>query len=179
MAVNSSTKKLAEQSVDIDMTPMIDITFLLLIFFMCTLNLQPLEGLLLSNLPTNVGVFATPTQKDPLPEVRLMLRRVEPPSGSYVPEEIILVCDTEQYIGADKYNMLYKYLEKIVARSAKVDVLIMTDTSDPLTSLYDVPHGEIISTLDVCHAINNKKEYKDKLNMKFHLTRRFDFGKKQ
>ena len=39
-----------------DMTPMIDVTFLLLIFFMCTLKFKTLEGKLAAYLPKDVGV---------------------------------------------------------------------------------------------------------------------------
>ncbi|MDF1837417.1 MAG: biopolymer transporter ExbD, partial [Planctomycetota bacterium] len=39
-----------------DMTPMIDVTFLLLIFFMCTLKFKVLEGKLTAYLPKDVGV---------------------------------------------------------------------------------------------------------------------------
>ncbi len=42
---------------DIDMTPMIDVTFLLLIFFMCTLKFKTLEGKLSAFLPKDFGAF--------------------------------------------------------------------------------------------------------------------------
>lgn len=38
------------------MTPMIDITFLILIFFMCTMKFRTLEGTLAAELPKDVGV---------------------------------------------------------------------------------------------------------------------------
>ena len=41
------------------MTPMIDVTFLLLIFFMCTLKFKILEGKLGAYLPKDVGVQTT------------------------------------------------------------------------------------------------------------------------
>ncbi|MFT7484945.1 MAG: hypothetical protein ACI9F9_000791 [Candidatus Paceibacteria bacterium] len=40
---------------ELDMTPMIDVTFLLLIFFMCTLKFKTLEGRLSAYLPNDVG----------------------------------------------------------------------------------------------------------------------------
>ena len=45
-----------------DMTPMIDVTFLLLIFFIVTLKFKTLEGRLDSNLPKDMG---TSTQETP------------------------------------------------------------------------------------------------------------------
>lgn len=41
---------------ELQMTPMIDVTFLLLIFFMCTLKFKVLEGALGAHLPKDVGV---------------------------------------------------------------------------------------------------------------------------
>lgn len=44
-----------------DMTPMIDVVFLLLIFFMLTIKFKTLEGKLTAYLPKDVGVNPTPT----------------------------------------------------------------------------------------------------------------------
>lgn len=170
MAVSSSTKKVAAQPIEMDMTPMIDVTFLLLIFFLCTLNLQPLEGLLQSNLPKNVGVFSSPSQQEPIEPIKIILRRIEPPTGEYEPQEIMLLCDSSRLVGPDKFDELYRYLRKVASSADKVPVLIITDQSEPLTARYGIPHGEIISTLDVCHSINNDKKMKDKLEIKFHIS---------
>ena len=40
----------------VDLTPMIDVTFLLLIFFLCTLSFRVLEGKLESHLPKDTGI---------------------------------------------------------------------------------------------------------------------------
>jgi biopolymer transport protein ExbD len=44
-----------------DMTPMIDVVFQLMIFFMCTIKFKTLEGKLQAYLPKDVGVNATPS----------------------------------------------------------------------------------------------------------------------
>ncbi|MBK8181110.1 MAG: biopolymer transporter ExbD [Planctomycetes bacterium] len=44
-----------------DMTPMIDVVFQLMIFFMCTIKFKTLEGKLTAYLPKDVGVNTTPT----------------------------------------------------------------------------------------------------------------------
>jgi biopolymer transport protein ExbD len=46
--------------VEIDMTPMIDVTFQLIIFFICTIKFKTLEGKLETQLPKDVGVNAAP-----------------------------------------------------------------------------------------------------------------------
>lgn len=48
------------------MTPMIDVIFLLLIFFVCTANFQPLEG----TLPTNMALSGSSAVEIVLPDPR-------------------------------------------------------------------------------------------------------------
>lgn len=55
----------------LEMTPMIDVTFLLLIFFMCTLKFKTLEGKLSAFLPKDVGVNTSPAQPKEKIEIRL------------------------------------------------------------------------------------------------------------
>jgi biopolymer transport protein ExbD len=45
-----------QEEVKLELTPMIDVTFLILIFFMCTLKFKTLEGKLVSYLPTDKGL---------------------------------------------------------------------------------------------------------------------------
>jgi biopolymer transport protein ExbD len=54
--MKTSLKKLSEEECELEMTSMIDVTFLLLIFFMCTLKFKTLEGKLAAYLPKDVGV---------------------------------------------------------------------------------------------------------------------------
>lgn len=53
----------ATESVKMEMTPMIDVTFLLLIFFLCSIKFKILEGKLQTYLPKDVGVNTTPIDK--------------------------------------------------------------------------------------------------------------------
>jgi biopolymer transport protein ExbD len=47
-----------EDEARIEMTPMIDVTFLLLVFFLCTLRFKSLEGRISAYLPKDVGIAA-------------------------------------------------------------------------------------------------------------------------
>jgi len=47
---------------EMEMTPMIDVTFLILIFFMVTLKFRTLEGQLSAYLPKDVGPNSTPAE---------------------------------------------------------------------------------------------------------------------
>jgi len=55
-----------------DMTPMIDVVFQLLIFFLCTLHFRQLEGKLDAFLPRDAGAAPTASRLDPL-ELRLVV----------------------------------------------------------------------------------------------------------
>mgnify|MGYP003961100613 CR=1 FL=1 len=55
-----------------DMTPMIDVTFLLLIFFIVTLKFKTLEGRLDSNLPKDMGTSTVDTP--PVEKVDIVIR---------------------------------------------------------------------------------------------------------
>ena len=57
------------EDTEIDMTPMIDVTFQLIIFFICTIKFKTLEGKLETQLPKDVGVNAAP--------VDLLLDKIE------------------------------------------------------------------------------------------------------
>jgi biopolymer transport protein ExbD len=55
-----------------DMTPMIDVTFQLLIFFMCTIKFKTLEGKLAAYLPKDVGVNTS--EAEPKEKVDIILK---------------------------------------------------------------------------------------------------------
>lgn len=75
---SSSTERedLENEHCELQMTPMIDVTFLLLIFFMCTLKFKVLEGTMGAYLPKDVGVSRGPA--DPLEKIVVRLDVVEP-----------------------------------------------------------------------------------------------------
>ncbi|MAG31570.1 MAG: hypothetical protein CL908_11850 [Deltaproteobacteria bacterium] len=54
----STARDAIKEEVRLELTPMIDVTFLILIFFMCTLKFKTLEGKLVSYLPTDKGLSA-------------------------------------------------------------------------------------------------------------------------
>lgn len=74
--MRSTLERVSKEESKLDMTSMIDVTFLLLIFFMCTLKFKTLEGKLAAYLPKDVGVNTT--QAEPIPKVEIMLRVVQP-----------------------------------------------------------------------------------------------------
>ena len=71
----SQLKTVQEDDPNLEMTPMIDVTFLLLIFFMCTLKFKTLEGKLAAYLPKDVGV--NQTEAEPVEKVEILLHVVQ------------------------------------------------------------------------------------------------------
>ena len=70
--MSSKLRELNDEVVELEMTPMIDVTFLLLIFFLCTLKFKTLEGKLAAYLPKDVGV--NQSEAEPKEKVEIMLR---------------------------------------------------------------------------------------------------------
>lgn len=61
---------------EMEMTPMIDVTFLLLIFFLCTIKFKILEGKIPAYLPKDIGVNTTPVDKQ-LEKIEIFIQRAK------------------------------------------------------------------------------------------------------
>ncbi len=61
MAMQRVVEELSEDEAKLQLTPMIDVSFLILIFFMC-LPFKTLEGKLQAFLPTDKGINPTPQE---------------------------------------------------------------------------------------------------------------------
>ena len=68
----SILEEFSKENCDLPMTPMIDVVFLLLIFFMCTLKFKTLEGKLAAYLPKDVGV--NQTEAEPIEKVEITIK---------------------------------------------------------------------------------------------------------
>lgn len=85
----SALDEVANEKCELEMTPMIDVTFLLLIFFMCTLKFKILEGKLGAYLPKDVGV--QPIEAEPIEKVDIRLEvqnpgtMMKPAKGGFIP----------------------------------------------------------------------------------------------
>ena len=67
---------IASEESELEMTPMIDVTFLLLIFFMCTIKFKTLEGKLAAYLPKDVGV--NQSDAEPKEKIDIYIRMEKP-----------------------------------------------------------------------------------------------------
>lgn len=155
MALNTSTKALAQEEIKMDMTPIIDMSFLLLIFFLCTLNMSGMEGLLLSYLPKNIGVFSSASKKDPQDPTKVKLSKVSP-------TEIEVLCGGQRCTGENKFELLRTHLEKIAQNSTKAPIIIMPQS--------DVQFDHVIQVVNTCHKIN-KALKREALEIRFHISK--------
>jgi biopolymer transport protein ExbD len=81
--MGAKNKEMSEQTYELDMTPMIDCTFNLLIFFLCNINFKLLEGKIPAYLPKDVGVNATPIDKQ-LEKIEIHLYRKKASGGDAI-----------------------------------------------------------------------------------------------
>ena len=102
----SKKKDLCRDECEMEMTPMIDVVFLLLIFFMCTLKFKTLEGKLAAYLPKDVGGGLV--DQAPIDKVEILVR-VREPGTRYLPgqasgeREVYGPGDTGRYVwGEDR-----------------------------------------------------------------------------
>jgi biopolymer transport protein ExbD len=70
----STLSDIAQEEIKMEMTPMIDVTFLLLIFFLCTLKFKLLEGKLSAYLPKDVGVNSAPAEPKEKVEITIHVK---------------------------------------------------------------------------------------------------------
>ena len=64
-----------QEEVTLSMTPLIDVTFLLLIFFMCAMKFKTLERKVAAHLPTNRGIANTKIVIEEVLTIKVTLKR--------------------------------------------------------------------------------------------------------
>ncbi|MBM79511.1 MAG: hypothetical protein CMJ78_02820 [Planctomycetaceae bacterium] len=119
---------------DSSMTPMIDIVFLLLIFFVCASVGQIQESIMSTELPT--GSISSPEateQPKPLGEVWLALSREQ--------DKTIIVVNEREYRDFDE---LEQTLSKLAEAAPEIPVI--------LDITPEVPWGDLIRVYDTCRA---------------------------
>ncbi|MDP6849406.1 MAG: biopolymer transporter ExbD [Planctomycetota bacterium] len=139
-----------------DMAPMIDVTFLLLIFFIVTLKFKVLEGRLDAALPKDMGSMSTET--DPIEKVDIVIRVKKPgvlspdpttrthsqPQGRlkhYVGRQV------EYLVGTNKFRDVGK-LSNFLDRFAKTQEM-KDDTPITLDVRKGSVYGDVVVILDV------------------------------
>jgi biopolymer transport protein ExbD len=132
---------------DVQMTPMIDVVFQLLIFFVCTVSFQvqeeslPATPRLKAAVAGGAAAVARPPELEDLPEVEIVVHRKAAAVEWLVNRE---ACST-----LDDVRRRMAALSKIGEMKAKVPVVL--DVAD------DVPMSAAIDVYDVCLSLGYQK----------------------
>jgi biopolymer transport protein ExbD len=117
----------------LDMAPMIDVIFLLLIFFMCTSAISQMEADLQTRMPTAQARSVA----DDLPPIRV---RVEQRG-----EAIVIECDGQR---CDDFSVL---CDRLRARRAIADVPVL------VAGQQDVSWQQMVHAIDACYRAGLSK----------------------
>lgn len=130
---NEKTKEAALEEAELQITPLIDVTFLLLIFFLCSIKFKMLDGKLVTYLPKDRGaVFQEfPTSLEPV-KLRL-IRNEQSPRGFDV------------YVNQEKMGDLKRLCVRLKAIKAE-----LPDVKVTLCPGQEIQHGHVVAVLNEC-----------------------------
>ena len=145
-------QELANEKHELEMTPMIDVTFLLLIFFMCTLKFKTLEGKLAAYLPKDVGVNSS--QAEPVEKVEIRLQVVPGKEGNKVDPYGKPWSGTGRFLFDNtrvvQYSVGAKKTTNLVELSKRLKELHKQDNERPATidAREGIVYGDVVKVLD-------------------------------
>ncbi|HCW43734.1 MAG: hypothetical protein GWP41_05710 [Planctomycetia bacterium] len=136
-----------------DMTPMIDVVFLLLIFFMLATKFKMPEGTLRSYLPKNKGESNSRPMLSENCRVTLLYQAdqvVVYADQAQVPTSDVLDSDFENFTGVPGPDLIY--LEQHILRRKDTYVSLGSDSSLPVVIDFaeKVPYKYVIDVLNIC-----------------------------
>jgi len=133
---SKSNKRAMNSKIEMEFTPMIDVVFLLLIFFMCTLKFKILESKLATYLPTDKGLNTHFEELEPVEKIRIKLSlRQGRDCICYINGKPIGILPAAQKKVFERIRQLKRASEE---SPAEID-------PDP-----KVPHGFVVNVVDEC-----------------------------
>ena len=146
----SASKEFMQEKMEMELTPMIDVAFLILIFFMC-LPFKTLDGKLQAFLPTEKGLNPTP-EKPPEPfwiKIHIVGRNEKPrkwgPNGELV---VNMPTEVKYRFGQNEtedLDVVSAYIKKMKRESQSVPDANLTGE---IKAGHKVPHKYIIAVLN-------------------------------
>lgn len=125
-----------------NMTPMIDVTFLLLIFFILNLKFKKEESNIRAWLPKNKGFASKPKPDEvPLDEIRINLRHKK---------EDPIDTPTRFRVNSEQFNTLAEVRNRM-SQFANKDRPVVIDAQ------YWVKFGDVVKVLDMCQQLEFKE----------------------
>jgi biopolymer transport protein ExbD len=144
-------------TVDMNMTPIIDVVFNLLIFFMCQIKFKQLEGKLDSYLPTDRGAMTT-QMTEMLEDISIRLsvkgaNTVIAVNGKPVATLPVPRADADGKWRVSEKPPILPELEKIVKQlhDKQPDVAAVVEPDR------NVPTGHVVAVVDACLAVGHNK----------------------
>ena len=146
----SYLEEIVKDDCELEMTPMIDIVFLLLIFFLCTIKFKTLEGKLSAYLPKDVGVNTTEAEPKEKVEIKLTVktegRRMEPKMDA-------------AWDGEGRYEWLGRVIAYQIGPKRTTDLEVLQDRLEELFKADDerpatidsrpgTTYGDVVPVLD-------------------------------
>ena len=141
------SKRRRETIAEMDMTPMIDCTFQLLIFFIVTMKFKTLEKKLFSYLPTDFGTNASSAIVDEM-FITVKIEQKKDSTGAIPIRErdSYFYVETEEIKGASDVEIIGKIATRVAdfKRTNK-------DAKGKIHASVGVPHKRVVAILDAFH----------------------------
>jgi len=131
----TANERATREEFTMEFTPMIDVVFLLLIFFMCTLKFKVLENKLATYLPTDKGLNTHFEELEPVEKIRIKLSLRGTDCLCYINGRPIGIMPRARTKAYERIAQLKKACEK---SPAEID-------PDP-----KVPHKFVVNIVDEC-----------------------------
>jgi biopolymer transport protein ExbD len=120
---------------EVNLTPMIDITFQLIIFFMCSMKFKALERKVAAFLPKDRGLAKTKIKLEEKPKIVVELKRHEEDEHTRVK-----LLDAEIGVDEEGFALLDQRIKAIRAENSEIP--------GEINAWAWVPHEDVIRTID-------------------------------
>jgi biopolymer transport protein ExbD len=130
-------KVVENEEVKLSITPLIDVTFLLLIFFMCAMKFKTLERKVAAFLPKEKGISHTRIVVPDEPKITVTLKRERGDA-----ETRVKLLDAEIGLGAEAFQTLDQRLTAIRKSPGN------EKWPGELDAAAEVPHADVVRTID-------------------------------
>lgn len=140
------------KEIKMDLTPMIDVTFLLMIFFLVTLKFKVLEGRLDASLPKDMGTSSK--QTDPIEKVNIVILVSEPGTLIDDPKNKGLQTYSGRSVRYEVGTSVLRSLEDLESSLTKYDKEEQPVTIDPRKGIIN---ADVMLVLDVVLRLGFRK----------------------
>jgi biopolymer transport protein ExbD len=139
--------RIQEANLELNMTPMIDVIFQLIIFFMCSIHFKSLEGKLYAYMPLDKGPRATKQIEPPIDEIRIRL--------SYAESSPLMARVRLGEIDFHDWGALERHLQNLAPGLVTPDGLNVIPVK--IDAEGNVPAQVVVSVLNLCKKAGVQK----------------------